>query len=410
MKLILRNAATIATCSAAGKRCKRGEEMQDAGVVENADVVIEDGIIRKIGTAGVIPDAETFDASGKTIVPGFIDAHTHAIFAGTREHEFALRAKGMSYSEIASSGGGILSTVSNTREMLKSKLRSQARKRIDKTLQYGTTTIEIKSGYGLDFRNEIKILEAANELREESISEIIVTFLGAHALPPEFLNDRSGYIELLTRELIPYISKRKLATFCDVFCDDGFFSIEETRRILTTAREGGMLPKMHADELSSNGGVNLAVELGAVSVDHLERVSPNEIRALAGSDTIGVILPSVAAYLRGTPAPAREMIDRGCAIAVATDFNPGTSMVDNMQTAMFFAVTMNQMTVEEALNAATINAASALAVSDRLGSIEVGKQADLLIVDGQDYSILPYHFTENKILNVVKNGTLLEFP
>ena len=409
MKLILKNAATIATCAASGKWCKRGSEMGDVGVVNDADIFIEEGIIRHIGKAADWPDSEIVDVSGKTIVPGFVDSHTHVIFAGTREREYAMRARGMSYAEIASGGGGILDTVTKTRETPKSKLRSQAARRIDKMLNRGTTTLEIKSGYGLDFKNEVKLLEAANELKEESISDIVVTFLGAHAIPPEHVNDRGAYIDMLTDELIPYISKRNLARFCDVFCDDGFFSVDEAIRILTVAKEAGMLPKMHADELSSSGGVELAVELGAVSVDHLEHITPGEIKALAGRNTVGVVLPSVAAYLGSRPAPAREMIDSGCHVAIASDLNPGTSMVDNMQTVMFLAIAMNRMTVEEALNAATINAAAALGLSDRLGSIEVGKQADLLIVDAEDYSALPYHFTENKITNVVKHGTLLEF-
>lgn len=208
---------------------------------------------------------------------------------------------------------------------------------------------------------------------------------------------------------MPYIAKRKLAEFCDVFCDEGFFTIEEARRILTVARENGLNLKMHADELSSNGGVRLAVELKATSVDHLENISADEMKLLGSSDTVGVILPAVSAYLRSKSAPAREMIDNNCAVAIATDFNPGTSMVDNMQTVMWLAITLNKMTVEEALNAATINAAAAVGLSDKLGSIEVGKQADMLIVNTHDYSYLPYHFTENKISKVVKNGTVLEF-
>ncbi len=409
MKLLLRNAATIATCSASGSPAKRGKEMDDAGVLYGQDIYVEDGIIKRIGRVEVDSGCEVVDVSGKTIVPGFVDPHTHLIFGGTREREFAMRARGLTYSQIALEGGGILSTVSETRSLPRSKLRSRAAKRIEEMLRRGTTTIEIKSGYGLDFKNEIKLLEAANELKAESIAEVVVTFLGAHAIPPESAGDRRAYIRVITDELIPYISKRKLARFCDVFCDDGFFTLEEARTILTKAAEGGMKPKLHADELSSNGGVKLAIELDAVSVDHLEHITPEEIEALAGSDTVGVVLPSVAAYLRSDPAPARQMIDNGCAIAIATDFNPGTSMVDNMQTVMFLAVSLNRMTVEEALNAATINAAAALGISDRVGSIEEGKQADLLIVDAEHYSALPYHFTENKITNVVKNGTLLEF-
>ncbi len=409
MRHILRNSTAIATCSAAGKPFKRGEEMSDAGIVTGADIFVEDGVIRKIGKVEEIADSEVVDVAGKVIVPGFVDPHTHVIFAGTREREFAMRARGMTYSQVAAAGGGILDTVSKTREMQKSKLRSLAARRVDRMLSWGTTTLEVKSGYGLDFRNEVKLLEAANELKDESIADIVVTFLGAHAIPPEHSNDRNAYIRILTDELIPYISKKNLAQFCDVFCDEGFFTIEEATRILTAARQAGLKLKMHADELSSNGGVRLAVELGAVSTDHLENISSDEIEVLAASDTVGVVLPAVAAYLRCKPAPAREMIDRGCAIALGSDFNPGTSMVDNMQTVMFLAISLNGMTAEEALNAATINGAAALGLSDKLGSIEVGKQADMLIVDAGDWSCLPYHFTENKITHVVKNGTILEF-
>jgi imidazolonepropionase len=407
MKLLLKNPESVVTCSANGKRFKRGREMNDVGVLKNVDVFIEDGTIKRIGASESETDCDVVDVSGKILLPGFIDAHTHAIFGGTREHEFSMRAKGMSYTEIAQNGGGILETVRKTRETPKSKLRSQAEHRLDKMLKWGTTTLEVKSGYGLDFKNEIKLLEAIQEMKAELIPDIVTTFLGAHAIPPE--SDRETYIKILIGEMIPYIAKRKLAEFCDVFCDVGFFTIDETQKILTAAREHGFKLKMHADELSSNGGVELAVELEATSVDHLEKISRDEINVLAGSETIGVILPAVSAYLSTSPAPAREMIDNNCAIAVASDFNPGTSMVDNMQTIMWLAICFNKMTVEEALNAATINAAAAIGISDKLGSIEVGKQADILIVDAKDYAYLPYHFTENKITNVVKHGIVLEF-
>ena len=381
--------------------------MNDVGVMAGADVYIEDGTIKEIGKVTVDSDCDIFDVTGKILVPGFVDSHTHAVFAGTRENEFAMRAKGISYSEIAKNGGGILETVMKTRETQKPKLRSHAARRLDKMLKWGTTTVELKSGYGLDFKCEVKLLEAMQELKAESISDIAVTFLGAHATPPECNHD--NYVKMLTREIIPYIAKRNLAEFCDVFCDEGFFSIQDTKEILTKAYENGLRLKMHADELSENGGVNLAVELGAISVDHLEHISRDEIKLLGQSNTIGVILPAVSAYLQSKSAPAKEMIDGDCAIAIASDFNPGTSMVDNMQTVMWLAVCFNKMTVEEAMNAATINAAAAIGMSERLGSIEVGKQADILIVDVMDYAYLPYHFTENKITNVVKRGTILEF-
>ena len=407
MKLLLKSPDQIITCSAGGKLFKRGPEMNDVGVMAGADVYIEDGTIKEIGKVTTDSDCDVFDVAGKILIPGLVDPHTHAVFAGTRENEFAMRARGISYSEIAKNGGGILETVRKTRETQKSKLRSHAAHRLDKMLKWGTTTIELKSGYGLDFKCEVKLLEAIQELKTESISDIVVTFLGAHAIPPEC--DHDTYIKTLTDEIIPYIAKRNLAEFCDVFCDEGFFSIQDSKEILTTAYENGLRLKMHADELSENGGVNLAVELGATSVDHLEHISPHEIKLLGKSDTIGVILPAVSAYLQSKSAPAKEMIGDDCAIAIASDFNPGTSMVDNMQTVMWLAVCFNKMTVEEALNAATINAAAAIGMSERLGSIEVGKQADILIVDTKDYAYLPYHFTENKITNVVKRGTILEF-
>jgi len=407
MKLLLKNPELVVTCSTDGKPFKRGQEMNDVGVLKNVDIFIEDGTIKQIGAVVAEADCDVVDVSGKILLPGFVDPHTHAIFAGTREHEFSMRAKGMSYAEIAQEGGGILETVRKTREMPKSKLRSRTEHRLDKMLKWGTTTLEVKSGYGLDFKNEIKLLETVQEMKTESIPDLVVTFLGAHAIPREC--DHDGYMKILTGDLIPYIAKRKLADFCDVFCDDGFFTIGESRKILTAAMAHGFKLKMHADELSASDGVKLAVELGAASVDHLEKIFSEEIDVLAGSETIGTILPAVSAYLRTSPSPAREMIDRNCAVAIATDFNPGTSMVDNMQTIMWLAICLNKMTVEEALNAATVNAAAAVGLSNKLGSIEVGKQADILIVDAEDYAYLPYHFTENKITNVVKHGIVLEF-
>lgn len=383
--------------------------MNDIGLVVGADILVEGGVIKEIGTVAERPDCDVFDVSGKIIVPGFVDSHTHLIFAGTREREFAMRAKGKTYGEIAAAGGGIIDTVRKTREMPRSKLRSQAQRRLDKMLKWGSTAVEIKSGYGLDFATEMRILETANELKEQAITDIVVTFLGAHALPPEHANNRENYIRIVIEELIPQIARKNLADFCDVFCDEGFFTTAETEKILKSARDNGLRLKMHADELASNGGVELAAALNVVSVDHLENISAGEIELLAKSETVGVVLPSVAPYIRGKVAPARQMIDSGCALAIASDFNPGTSMVDNMQTVMWLAVSLNQMTVEEALNAATINAAAAVGLSDRLGSIEVGKQADMIILNAEDYSYLPYHFTENIIANVVKNGTVLEF-
>ena len=381
--------------------------MNEVGVVDGVDVLVEDGIITKIGNVEPQEHYEILDVSGKILIPGFVDSHTHAIFAGTREHEFSLRAKGKSYCEIADEGGGIFQTVKATREWPKSKLRSHAERRLDNMLKWGTTCVEVKSGYGLDFKNEVKLLEAIQEMKSELLPDVVATFLGAHAIPPEC--DHDTYVNIITKEMLPYIAKKKLAEFCDVFCEEGFFTIEESRRILLAARALGFKLKMHADELAAGGGVNLAVELGATSVDHLEKISADEIRLVSESDTIAVILPAAAAYLRTKPAPGRAMIDANCVVAIASDFNPGTSMVDNMSSVMWLAICFNEMTVEEALNASTINAAAALGLSSKLGSIEIGKQADILIVDTEDYAYIPYHFTENRIANVVKHGTVLEF-
>ncbi|HUI31636.1 MAG TPA: imidazolonepropionase [Candidatus Acidoferrales bacterium] len=408
MNLLLKNPELVVTCSGNAKRFKRGSEMNDVGILSGVDIYIEDGTIKKIGKITPDSDCDVLDVSGKILVPGFVDPHTHGIFAGTGEHEFALRAKTTVPLETTFDNSGILETVRKTREASKSYLRTHAERRLDKMLKWGTTTVEIKSGYGLDFKNEIKLLEAIREMEAELIPDIVVTFLGAHVILPE--HDHDAYMNILTEELIPYIAKKRLADFCDVFCDREGFTAEDARKILAVARDQGFKLKMHTGSSSTSGGVKLAVELGATSVDCIEKISSDEIELLSRSDTVGVILPATSCYLRARPAPAREMIDQDCAIAIASDFGPCTSMVDNMQTTMWLAICFNSMTVEEALNAATINAAAALGLSDVLGSIEVGKQADVLIVDAKDYAYLPYHFTENRIEKVVKRGIVLEFP
>ncbi|MGO9482878.1 MAG: imidazolonepropionase [Candidatus Kryptoniota bacterium] len=408
MKLLLKNPEKVVTCSAGGKLFKRGSEMSDIGIMGSADIYIEDGTIKEIGNTKVDSSCDVLDVSGKTLLPGFVDPHTHLIFAGTAEREFAARARGMNYGEIGIKGERTIDTSEKVREIQKSKLGSQAGRRIDKMFNWGTTTLEIKSGRGLNFKNEVKMLEIAQTLKQESIPDIIVTFLGTRTILPENKQERDTYIKILTDELIPYVAKKKFAEFCDVNCDEKIFTLAEAREILAAACEAGLKLKMHAGEHSADGVVGLAVEVGATSVDNLQNISQVEIPILARSDTIGVILPAASAYSLSKFAPARAMIDNDCAVALASGFNPGSSMVDNMQTTMWLAVCFNKMSVEEALNAATINAAAAVGLSHILGSIEIGKQADILIVDTEDYAYLPYHFTENKITNVVKRGTVLE--
>jgi imidazolonepropionase len=361
---------------------------------------------------GSEPNAEglpEFDASGMVVMPGFVDSHTHMVFAGDRAAEFGLRSRGATYQEIAEGGGGILNTVRQVRSATKKELKRAASRRLAGMLRHGTTTVEIKSGYGLDPSSETKMLEAINELAHEEMTTIVSTFIGAHAVPPEFAGRHSDYVDLVIGTMIPYVGQKKLARFCDVFCDYGYFSIEDAARILRAARKWGMELKLHADELASLGGARLAAELGAVSVDHLEHVPPSDIDALAASETVATVLPGVSFNLNHGYAPARMMIDRGVSVAIASDFNPGSCMSYSMPLMMTIACTQMRLTPEEAITACTLNGAAALGMSDTVGSIEVGKRADMIVLDVPEYTHLAYHFGTNHVLHTVKNGILLEF-
>lgn len=414
MQLLLKNIKQLVTVAANGKRCKTGHDMRDPRVLEHASILIDGGIIRWIGNGTAAPpslerDATVLDAGDLVALPGFVDAHTHLVFAGSREDEFALRAEGKTYQQIAEQGGGILSTVRATRAATKKELKKLATRRLDLMLQHGTTTVEIKSGYGLDEQNEIKMLEAIAELRQEHFMTIVPTFLGAHAIPPEFKDRREEYVELLCTRMIPSISRRQLAEFCDVFCEQGYFTPGESRRILSAAREHGLKIKIHADELTASGGSLLAAELSAVSADHLEHINPEGIESLKRADTVPVLLPGVSFFLRHAYAPARQLIEAGLPVALASDFNPGSCMSFSMPLMMTIACTQMSMTPEEAITAATLNGAAALGLSDRIGSIEVGKQADIILYDIPNYRYLPYYFGINHVKHIIKNGILLEF-
>lgn len=414
MQLLLANIRQLVTVAGGGHAYKAGSAMRNLGVIENASVLIEDGFIRWIGTAGdfsntLDADADTLDCTTYIALPGFVDSHTHALFAGSRENEFAMRAEGKSYQEIATQGGGILSSVHATRAATKKELKKTTSRRLDAMMKHGTTTVEIKSGYGLSEDAEIKMLEAITELSNEHFMTIRSTFLGAHAMPPEFREKRSEYITLLCERMLPYIAKRKLAQFCDVFCDAGYFTLDETRHVLEAARSQGLLLKLHADEFTSLGGTQLAAELEAVSVDHLEHISDEAIKALARGKTTAVVLPGVSFFLRNPYAPARKLIDGGVPVAIASDFNPGSCMSFSMPLMMTIACTQMSLTPEEAITAATLNGAAALGISDQYGSIEVGKRADLTLFDVPNYRYLLYHFGTNHAVKVIKHGTILEF-
>ncbi|MGD0339273.1 MAG: imidazolonepropionase [Bacteroidota bacterium] len=414
MNLLITNIGQLITVASNGAAVKTGADMQDIGVIENATVRIIDGNIERIGPSGVLSretgdTIDTLDADGRIAVPGFVDAHTHACFVDGRHHEFALRSRGASDQEIDDQEGGILSTVKSVRSTTRKDLKRATDRHLDAMLRHGTTTVEIKTGYGLNMESEITMLEAIQDVQKEHYVDVVPTFLPAHAVPPEYREDRAGYIRSITEKMIPYVGKRKLARYCDVVCERGFFSVEETREILTVAKNHGMQMKIHAEKLTNTGGTELGVELNAVSVDHLEHVSERGIKALQSSRTIAVLLPGVSFFLNRSYAPARALIDAGIPVALASDFNPDSCMSFSMPLMMTIACTHMRMTPEEAITASTLNAAAAIGVSDRLGSIEVGKKADIIILDIPHYLYISYFFGVNHVWRVIKNGTILEF-
>jgi len=414
MELLIRNAKEVVTVSASGKPVKIGSEMRNLCVIKNGSIFVRDGIIEWVGretdrTIEPSREATILDASEKVALPGFADSHTHLVFAGSRENEFALRAEGKTYQEIAEAGGGIWSTVKEVRLATKKELKRAAEKRLDEMMKHGTTTVEIKSGYGLDMDNEIKMLEVINELEKEHYMTVVPTFLGAHAIPPEFGNNGGAYVRFLLDKLIPYVGRKQLAKFSDVFCEQGYFNALQGEHLLNEGRKFGMRPKVHADELSPCRGAELAAKVGAISADHLEHVSSKGIDALKESGVVATMLPGVSFFLGHQYAPARKLIDAGVLVALASDFNPGSCMSYSMPMMMTIACTQMKMTPEEAITASTLNGAAALGISEKVGSIERGKQADIAIYDIPNYRYLPYHFGTNHLWKVIKRGTILEF-
>ncbi|RME77828.1 MAG: imidazolonepropionase [Chloroflexi bacterium] len=418
--LLIHSAAQVATC-ASPDGPRRGAAMADVGLIPNAAVAVSDGEIVAVGPSDDLLAAytarQTIDAGGKVVCPGFVDPHTHVVYAGDRVGEFELRIKGATYMEIMRAGGGIVSTMKATRAAPVERLVQESRPRLDAMLALGTTTIEVKTGYGLDTDSELNMLSAIAALDAVHPADLVPTFLAAHAVPPEFKNDPDGYLDLVITEILPRaadwhkqaafkIQNSKL--FCDVFCEAGVFDREQSRRVLSAGLAHGLPPKIHADEFQNLGGVSLAVELGAVSADHLDVTPPEEVAALAASDTVGVVLPAVNFNLGSTHfADARAIVDAGAALALATDINPGSAPCPSMPLVMAMACRYQRLLPAEALNASTINAAYAVGLGDRLGSLEPGKQADLLIVDAPDYRHLAYQFGVNLVQTVIKRGRVL---
>jgi imidazolonepropionase len=410
--LLVYNAAQVLTVASPGGP-QRGAAMGDLGIVPDGAVAVRDGRVLAVGPTAALKErvqaAHALDADGRVVMPGFVDPHTHLVWAGERADEFEMRVAGASYLEIMAAGGGIMSTVRHTRAASLEDLVAQTRPRLARMLAHGTTTVEIKTGYGLNTTDELKQLTAIRRLQAETPATLVPTFLGAHAVPAEFKGRTDEYVDLVVEEMLPAVAQEDAPPlFCDVFCEEGAFSLEQSRRVLEASQALGFGLKIHVDEFKPLGGTRLAVELGATSADHLVCTPPEEIELLARSDTIAVALP-------GTPfglghheyTPARALIDAGGAVALATDCNPGTCWCESMQLMIALACRTMGMTPAEAISAATINAAHAVGLGGEVGSLEPGKRADLILLDVPSYQHLGYRFGTNLVEKIVVGGRLL---
>jgi len=392
-------------------RPRVGPEMRELGIIARGGLFVRDGLIERVGAeieALIDDDTTVVDAGGRVVLPGFVDAHTHPVFAGTRVDEFEERSRGATYQEIAARGGGIQSTVNRTRASSLKELIETCRRYADWFLRGGTTTVEAKSGYGLSLEDEIKILRAIRQLDRETPLRYVPTFLGAHSIPPEYKSRRDEYVSLIVEEMLPRVAQEKLAEYCDVFCEEKVFTTDESWKILSAARCHGLGLRMHVDQLSLSGGAKLAAELGTVTADHLEHTDTEGIKALKQSGVQPVLLPGSVYALGSSRYPAaREMIDAGLAVVLATDFNPGSSPTPSMTMILSLAATHMKMTPAEAITASTINAAYSLNRGAQLGSLEPGKIADFVIHDAADYRELAYFFGIQHAWQVYSAGCLL---
>lgn len=382
----------------------RGKAMATIPHLNNAWLLIENGLIADFGTMDTIPEMNCtkIDATRKMVLPAWVDSHTHLVFAGNRAEEFAMRIKGKTYEEIAAAGGGILNSAAKLRAMDESELFDKAQERLEHLIQLGTGTIEIKSGYGLSTAAELKMLRVIRKLKEKNQIEIKATFLGAHAIPTEYKNNRSGYIDLIIDEMLPKIADEQLANYCDVFCEEGYFTNEETDRILAAASEFDIKPKIHVNQFTNTGGIQTGIKNNAISVDHLEHLGEAEINALLQSNTLPVALPGCSFFIQIPYTPGRKLIDAGLPIVLASDFNPGSCPSGNMAFVVALACIQMKLTPEEAINAATLNGAAALELSNKVGSIAKGKQARLIITKPiESLTEIPYRFGENLIDRVI---------
>ncbi|PEW08612.1 imidazolonepropionase [Priestia megaterium] len=411
----IKRASQLITVRGGTKEPKRAQDMSDIGIIEHGSVVVENGLITFVGSdveaeryvhtlSGHI---NTIEASGKIVTPGLIDAHTHIVFGGSREKELEMRLNGAKYIDILKAGGGILQTTTSTREATEEQLIQETSKRLNRFLQYGVTTVEAKSGYGLTLEDELKQLRAAKKLDERHPIDIVSTFMGAHAVPVEYKENPDEFVRLVIEEMIPRVAEENLAEFCDVFCEEGVFTIEQSEQILEAGKVYGLKPKIHADEIVQFGGAELAAKVGAVSADHLLQVSDEGIKQMAKSGVIAVLLPGTAFFLMEKPANARKMMEAGVPVALSTDRNPGSSPTESLPFIMNLACLTMKMTPAEVLTACTINAAHAIGRADEVGSIEVGKKGDLVLFDAPNYQTLQYNYAVNLVDTVIKKGKVI---
>ena len=414
--MIIKNAAELVTCS--GFSAKKGKEMADLRIIEDGAVIIKEGLIETVGQTGNIEkqfkksgadhsDFDIIDARGKAVLPGFVDSHTHLVFGGYRAEEFSWRLRGDSYMEIMQRGGGIVNTVNATRQASAEELLKCGIKRLNSMLSFGVTTVEGKSGYGLDRETEIKQLEVMARLNQIHYLDMVPTFLGAHAVPQEYKSKQEAFIDFMAADVLPRVADQNLAEFCDIFCEKSVFSVEQSRRLLTRAKELGLKLKLHADEIVQLGGAELAAELGAVSADHLLQASEQGIKDMAAAGVVATLLPATAFSLKESYANGRKMIDSNCAVALATDFNPGSCFTESIPLVFALATLHMNISTEEAINALTINGAAALSRADQIGSIDSGKKGDLIVLEFPSYTYIPYHLGVSTVEKVIKQGNLV---
>ncbi|UOE93964.1 imidazolonepropionase [Alkalihalobacillus sp. LMS39] len=412
--LFIQNANEVITLQGTAKP-RIGKEMEQLSIVKNASVWLEDGVIQAVGTdeelkqqyKDRLDEAEIIDAAGKIVTPGFVDPHTHLVYAGSRENEFNMRLQGASYMDIMNAGGGIHATTRATRKATEEQLYQESERRLHRFLLHGVTTIEAKSGYGLSFEHEVKQLEVAKQLNESHVIDIVSTFMGAHAIPAEYKENPDEFVDLVIDDMIPKVAKRQLAEFNDVFCEHGVFTPEQSKKILEAGKKYDLLPKIHADEIEPYGGAETAAEVGAISADHLLKVSDEGLKQMAAAGVIGVLLPGTAFFLMAEFANGRKMIDAGVPVALSTDCNPGSSPTISLPFIMNLGCLKMGMTPAEVLTATTINAAHAIKRGDEIGSIEKGKKADIVIHDVPNYMQLQYHYGINHTHTVIKNGKIV---